>query len=83
MPWRICPVVGTDCACSDAEMVPCLARLIENYLDEIRDNVLGIDPDNLTLSFRRADINCICQSFSTHAALRQDWERRTGLHWPR
>jgi hypothetical protein len=82
MPYRICPVVQRDCACSDAEMVPCLGRLIEEYLDELRDQMLGIDPDGgFLLSFRRADIARLCQSFPTHSKLRADWERRTGLKW--
>jgi hypothetical protein len=83
MPYRICPVANRDCACSDAEMAPCLGKLIEDYLDELRDQVRGVDPDDgLLLSFRRADIVKLCTSFATHAELRADWERRTGLNWP-
>jgi hypothetical protein len=57
MVYRICPVISHDCACSDAEMMPCLSKLIDDYLDELRDQVLGIDPDGgFILSFRRGDI---------------------------
>jgi hypothetical protein len=83
MVYRICPVINRDCDCNDAEMAPCLSKLIENYLDELRDQIRGIDPDGgFCLSFRRHDIVRLCQSFPTHAALRADWERRTGLKWP-
>jgi hypothetical protein len=82
MVYRICPVIGRDCACSDAEAAPCLSKLIEDYLDELRDQVLGIDPDGgVTLSFRRRDIAQLGQSFRTHAELRADWENHTGLKW--
>lgn len=83
MAYRICPVIQHDCNCSDAEMVPCLGELIEDYPNELRDQVRGVDPDGFsTLCFRRDDIARLCQSFSTPAALRADWERRTGLKWP-
>ena len=82
MVYRICPSIGRDCTCSDAEMVPCLGKLLEDYLDELRDQVLGIDPDDgLLLSFRRRDIAQLCQSFRTHAELRANWENQTGLRW--
>jgi hypothetical protein len=83
--YRICPVIGRDCACNDAEAAPCLSKLIDDYLDELRDQVLGIDPDvgGLILSFRRRDIAQLFESFPTHDKLRADWERRTGLKWPR
>jgi hypothetical protein len=81
--YRICPVIGRSCACNDAEAVPCLGKLIEDYLEEIRENVLGIDPGSadLTLPFRRRDIAQLLKSFPTHAELRADWERHTGLKW--
>jgi hypothetical protein len=82
MAYRICPVIGRDCACSDAEMVPCLGKLIDDYLNELRNQVLGIDPDGgFLLSFRRRDIAQLCRSFQTHAELRADWENHTGLRW--
>jgi hypothetical protein len=82
MVYRICPVIGCDCACNDVEAAPCLRKLIEDYLNELRDQVLGIDPDDgLLLSFRRRDIAQLCQSFRTHAELRANWESQTGLRW--
>lgn len=82
MTYRICAAIHQICRCSDAEAMPCLAKLIEDYLVELRDDMLGIDPDDgLSLSFRRRDIVKHCQTFPTMEALRADWERSTGLKW--
>ena len=78
MVYRICPVIGRDCACSDAEMVPCLGKLIADYLDELRDQVRGCPDDGFTLNSRRRDIRVLCRSFPSYVELRADWEGRTG-----
>jgi hypothetical protein len=82
MVYRICPVIGRDCAGNDAEAAPCLGNLVADYLDELRDQVHGAPNDGFTLSSRRRDIAQLCESFTTHAELRAHRERRTGLKWP-
>jgi hypothetical protein len=65
MVYRICPVIGRDCACNDAEAAPCLGKLVADYLDELRDQVHGAPNDGFTLSSRRPDIAQLCESFTT------------------
>jgi hypothetical protein len=54
----------------NAEMAPCLAKLIEDYLDEFRDQVHGIDA-----------VDC-AKGFQPTPSYEPIWERCTGLKWP-
>jgi hypothetical protein len=56
MTRRLCPVIGRDCTCRDAEAAPCLGKLIEDYLDELRDQVHGMPDDGFTLASHRQGI---------------------------
>jgi hypothetical protein len=67
--FRMCAHNNELCECNDTAMQPCLAALIESYLEELRFYVLTGE-DHFLISFRRDDINNICRSFPTWAALK-------------
>ena len=70
MTFRICPHNEEACECSDLEMQPCLAALIENYLDALARLTPGDSFSHLELAVRRRDINDICRTFPTWDALK-------------
>jgi hypothetical protein len=73
--FRLCPHVSRDCRCSDVEMQPCLAALDEAYLEELRDQVRGVDPDGgLVLSFRHRDIRHLLRTFDSFEQLKAWYE---------
>ena len=66
MSFRICPHANEPCECSDREMQPCLAALIESYLEELRCHVISGEDDFLWSSHSlRGEIDDICRSFPT------------------
>lgn len=65
MRYRSCPHINGLCSCTDAEAVPCLAALIQGYLEELRRNVTCGNRCAIPLAFRRADITTIGRSFAT------------------
>jgi hypothetical protein len=62
--YRSCPHINGMCHCTDAEAGPCLAALIEAYLDELRISVAG-DHCPFTLKALRDEIRTIGRSFKT------------------
>jgi hypothetical protein len=67
----MCAHNNEPCECTDAEMQPCLAALIESYLEEMRCYVLSGERDFLVSGCcLRREMDDICRSFPTWDALR-------------
>jgi hypothetical protein len=69
--YRLCAHIGHACDCSDVEMQPCLAALIEAYLSELRDGIIrSSNPDaGRLVCFRRREITDLLRTFRSFEAL--------------
>jgi len=84
MVFRLCAHTNSVCNCNDAEMQPCLAAVIEEYLDTIRWSVLtdGIDGgpgDGLSLSNCHHNLRTMTHAEDSLAALKQ-WLAAGGIN---
>jgi hypothetical protein len=69
---RLCTHNNRMCSCSDAEAQPCMAALIDKYLDALRWSVLtdgadGGPGDALEVSESRRNIAIAARSFASPA----------------
>jgi hypothetical protein len=69
--YRFCAFNGEVCVCDEAQVRPCIARLIYSYLDEIRMTIMVGEEDAICMCMRRRDLRLIDRTFSTLEALRQ------------
>jgi len=74
MSWRLCTFNTRPCICDDAAMQPCLAALVEMYLEAIRFEITsGVDM-GFELCAIRQQIEEIFQAFPTLEALKRNIE---------
>jgi hypothetical protein len=69
--FRLCSFNNRVCICDTAEMQPCVAGLIENYLDEIRSALMTGEEDQICMWARQEDLRRIFRTFPTLDALHQ------------
>jgi hypothetical protein len=72
MRFRLCGVNHRVCDCSDVEAQPCVARLIDDYLDTVRESVLtqgaeGGPGDVMSLRHAERQLWVTMKSFPTLA----------------
>ena len=75
MSWRLCTFNVRPCTCDDAAMQPCLAALVELYLEAIRFEVISGVEMRFELYTIRQQIEEIFQAFTTWEALKRNIER--------
>jgi hypothetical protein len=77
--FRLCSFNNRACTCDAVEMQPCVAGLIENYLDEIRSALMTGDEDLICMWARQEDLRRIFRTFPTldelHQSIREEGKK--------
>jgi hypothetical protein len=65
--FRVCPHNNNLCTCSDTEAQPCVAALVDKYLEALRWNIMTNDDDCIEITARRDDLKTIDRVFTSVA----------------
>jgi hypothetical protein len=65
--FRVCAHNGNLCTWTDAEAQPCVAALVERYLETLRWNVMTNDDNCIEITARRQDLKTIDRVFTSVA----------------